>query len=247
MVKYHGTPIGGSKRDAALFLQGRNALISFATKGHIPEVLECCDSFCLDNGAFTIWKKGEGEIDIPAYLEWAESLSKHPAFDFAIIPDVIMGSEEENDLVLENYQWDTNKWIPVYHLGESVERFKRLSEMFPRVALGSTDKWKQTGSRDWWKNMANFMDAICDDYGIPPAKLHGLRMLNYRVFEHLPLSSADSSNAAVNGHIAMKKGPFPSLERWQGNERIARRTEGHSAASFWSRDSLIKTGLMEAL
>lgn len=244
MIKYHGTPVGGTKKDALMFLHGRNALISFATRGHVAEVLSQCDSFCLDNGAFTIWKKGEGQIDIVAYQEWVESLATHPAFDFAIIPDVIGGTEDENDEMLERWQSKVTA-VPVYHLGESVERFRRLAEKYPKVCLGSTDKWKKNGSRAWWENMADFMDEITDEQGVVPCKLHGLRMLDPRVFQYLPLHSADSTNAVVNGHIPMKKGPYPSIERWQGAERIARRVEAHQSAPFWSREPLIEAGLLE--
>lgn len=241
MIKYHGTPVGGTNRDAMYFLRGRNALISFATKGHIPQVLECCDSFVLDNGAFTIWKKGQGKVDVPAYIDWVESLSTHPSFDFCFIPDVIGGTEEENDLLLE--QWDCDvESVPVYHLGESVDRFMRLASQHKRVALGSTDKWKRNGSREWWKNMADFMDAITDERGVPPCKLHGLRMLDPKIFRFLPLSSADSTNAGVNGHLCMKKPPYPSVERWQGAERIAALFEQYQSASVWCRDSIIEEG-----
>ena len=244
MIKYHGTPVGGTKLDALKFLDGRNALISFATKGHIAEVLECCDSFCLDNGAFTIWKTTGGSIDVDGYMKWVEHYQKHPSFDFALIPDVIMGTEVENNSLLD--EWDDKlTGVPVFHLGESVDRFLMLSEKYSKVAFGSTDKWAKNGSRAWWVDMANFMDNIVDADGNLPCKVHGLRMLDPKLFQYLPLHSGDSTNAVVNGHLCMKKGVHPSLERWQGNERIARRIEAHQSAQFWDRDRLIIDGVLE--
>lgn len=244
MIKYHGTPIGGTKYDALKFLDGRHALISFATQGHIAEVLECCESFCLDNGAFTIWKTSGGRIDVDAYSKWVEFYQKHPAFDFALIPDVIMGTEEENDKLVE--EWDkTLVGIPVYHLGESPDRFFKLAEKFPKVAFGSTDKWPRNGSKGWWKHMVEFMDIITDKDGTLPCKVHGLRMLDPKLFQYLPLHSGDSTNAAVNGHLCMKKGIHPAIERWQGNDRIAQKIEAYQSAPFWDRQRLVIDGILE--
>jgi len=244
MIKYHGTPIGGTKYDALRFLDGRHALISFATQGHISEVLECCESFCLDNGAFTIWKTTGGKIDVESYSAWVRHYQKHPAFDFALIPDIIMGKEEDNNKLVD--EWDSNLvGIPVYHLGESVDRFFKLAEKFTKVAFGSTDKWSKNGSKAWWKHMADFMDIVTDDDGVLPCKVHGLRMLDPKLFQYLPLHSGDSTNAAVNGHLCMKKGIHPAIERWQGNDRIAQKIEAYQSAPFWDRQRLVVDGILE--
>lgn len=244
MIKYHGTPIGGTKLDALKFLSGRHALISYATKGHIAEVLECCESFCLDNGAFTIWKTTGGKIDVDGYMEWVDLYRKHPSFDFALIPDVIGGTEEENDELLKEWG-DRPNSVPVYHLGESVDRFKMLASRYDKVAFGSTDKWPRNGSKAWWVNMADLMDEITDVNGLFPCKIHGLRMLDPNLFKYLPLHSGDSTNAAVNGHLCQKKGIHPAVERWQGNERIAQRIEAYQSAQFWDRGRLVDDGILE--
>lgn len=177
-------------------------------------------------------------------MEWVESLSKHPSFDFCIIPDVIMGSEKENDELLS--LWDTRiDSIPVYHLGESYDRFFRLAEKYNKVAFGSTDKWPRNGSKDWWKYMADFMDAVTDSDGNLPCKVHGLRMLDIKIFQYLPLHSGDSTNAAVNGGLQMKKVSLPVVHRWQGSERIAQRIEAFQSAPRWDREFLVKEGVLE--
>ena len=63
MIKYHGTPIGGKNTDAAELLRGRHALVSHAHPEQLGIVLENCQSFILDNGAFSEWKKSGDEID----------------------------------------------------------------------------------------------------------------------------------------------------------------------------------------
>lgn len=243
MIKYHGTPLGGTGLDAIKFLGGRHALISYAHPRQTAEVLECCESFCLDNGAFTIWKTTGGNIDVGGYKKWVDTIGIHPAFDFALIPDIIMGTEDENDRLIS--QWESDKvCVPVFHLGESVERFFNLAKNHKKIALGSTSEWGVSGSKRWWKMMANFMDTICDSSGNVPVKLHGLRMLDIKIFQYLPLHSGDSTNAGVNGHLCMKKGTHPAITRWQGNERIAQKIEAFQSASHWSRELLLSEGIL---
>ena len=62
MIHCHGTPIGGTRQDVARFLVGRHALIPFGRQDDTGAVLEFCQSFVLDNGAFSHWKKGHGAI-----------------------------------------------------------------------------------------------------------------------------------------------------------------------------------------
>lgn len=244
MIKYHGTPIGGTKLDAIKFLNGRHALVSFAHQQQVPEVLECCESFCLDNGAFTIWKTTGGLIDVKGYKKWVENIGRHPAFDFCLIPDVIGGTEKENDDLLS--EWDCRlPSVPVFHLSESPDRFFRLADKYPKVAFGSTDKWARNGSKEWWKNMADFMDTVTDSDGFLPCKVHGLRMLDCKIFQYLPIHSGDSTNAAVNGSRLMKEGPLPAVHRWQGNERIAQKIEAFQSPQVWNRERLIEDGILE--
>jgi hypothetical protein len=239
MLKFHGTPVGGTAKDAIMFLSGRNALFSYYTKGHIQEVLECCDSFIIDNGAFSHWKSGKGEINLSEYFDWQLPLSKHPAHYFTIIPDVIDGTEEQNDkLLLEWEKRKCKKSSPVFHLGESVNRFKTLSDNYEVVCIGSTSSWARNGSKEWWENMSEFMDSVVDTQGNFPCKVHGLRLLDPRIFTKLPLHSADSTNATVNGHRCQKEGILKSMTRWQGNIRIAQRIEHFQSANNWHKDNL---------
>lgn len=87
MIHYHGTPISGTKQDAARFLPGRHALVPYPCKDQISIVAEVCKTFVLDNGAFSVWKKG-GKLDVYGYMYWVYQWFKHPGFQWALIPDV---------------------------------------------------------------------------------------------------------------------------------------------------------------
>lgn len=88
MIHYHGGPITPDTC-AMKAWKGRHAFISFAHSGQINLAAEYCQSFALDNGAFTAWKAtGKNKIDWSDYYEFVARWKNHPGFDFAIIPDV---------------------------------------------------------------------------------------------------------------------------------------------------------------
>jgi len=234
MLHYHGTPIGGAKQDAAKFLIGRHALVPFSYPVDLPIVLDVCQSFCLDNGAFTAWKKG-GSVDFDAYFAWVNAVRQHPAFDWCLIPDVIDGTEADNsDLVMKWLRIGPKaKGVPVWHMHESMEWLEWMVDRFEWVALGSSGQWSTPGTEPWWKRMDEAMSVICDSEGRPKCKLHGLRMLNPDVFTKLPLSSADSTNAAVNCGSLQRFGMYKPPTAAQRAEVIAERIEAHNSAPIY--------------
>ena len=231
MIHYHGTPVGGSRQDAARFLRGRHALVPFSYPEDIGIVAEVCQSFCLDNGAFTVWKKG-GEVDVPAYIEWVRVWYRHPGFDFALIPDVIDGSEGENDALIRAWP-KALPGAPVWHMHESFARLQWLARNYRVVALGSSGQYASVGTTVWWERMNIAMKSICDDQGRPMCKLHGLRMLDPEVFQHLPLSSADSTNAAVNSGSLSRFGMYLPPTAAQRAAVIAERIESYNSSPIF--------------
>jgi hypothetical protein len=235
VIHYHGTPIGGGRVDAARFLAGRHAFISAAYPQDLPVAAEVCQSFALDNGAFTAWKAG-GVIDVPAFVAWVEEWCLHPAFDWAIIPDVIDGTSADNDAEIESWIGTAvaDYGVPVWHLHEPVERLSSLACTWDRVALGSSGDFATVGSLAWWARMGEAMRAVCDEQGRPTAKLHGLRMLDPAVFSRLPLASADSTNAGRNCLASGRWGSYMPPTAAQRADVIASRIEAHQSAAVWT-------------
>ena len=232
MIHYHGTPCNGKREDAARFLRGRHALIPWISKRHINIASEVCQSFCLDNGAFTFWRKKK-QVSWPKYYEWVDLWRTHPGFDFAIIPDVIDGTEEENDTLLAEWPFG-NCGVPVWHLHESLDRLFYLAVSYPRIALGSSGEFSRPGTAIWWTRMNEAMGTICVKNGKPLTKLHGLRMLDPRIFSRLPLSSADSSSASRNAAYTKKFGNYVPMHPSTRMHVIAERVEAHNSAATWS-------------
>lgn len=238
MIHYHGTPIGGTRQDVARFLMGRHALVPFPRQDDMGIVADVCQSFVFDNGAFSVWTKGR-ELDVPGYLAWVRDWCKHPGFEWALIPDEIVGDEQANDALISEFQnADLGRYgVPVWHLHESLDRLARLCDEWPTVALGSSGQWKTPGTAGWWSRMSEAMDAICDEHGRPAARLHGLRMLDPQVFGRLPLASADSTNAAVNCGSLSRFGIYVPPTAAQRAAVIAERIEAQNSAAIWERQA----------
>lgn len=227
MKKYHGTPIGGRRDDLPRFLNGRHALIPWRRAEDAGIVAEACESFICDNSAYSFWSTHE-EPDWNDYYRWIDTLIYHPGFDFALIPDVIDGTEQQNDDLLAQWPWDFGG-VPVWHMHESLERLRRLCLAYSIVALGSSGEWPTPGRLKWWHRMGEAMDVCCDD-GRPVSKLHGLRMLDPAIFHRLPLASADSTNVARN---ASRKAQQCQCSVASARELIAERIEMHNSAARW--------------
>lgn len=234
MIHYHGTPLGGPTQDHIRFLHGRHALVSFAYMDDLGAVADSCQSFVFDNGAFTAWKNGK-EIDRPAYYEWVRDWCRHPGFDWALIPDVIDGSEKDNNAMLLEWPKDLRRFgVPVYHMHESLERLDMLVSKLPRVAIGSSGEFPTPGAKVWWSRMEDIMKVCCDSTGKPRTRLHGLRMLNPKIFTKLPLASADSTNAATKVNLVQDRfGTYKPPKGWQRAAVVADRCEAHNSAPVW--------------
>jgi hypothetical protein len=184
--------------------------------------------------------KGNGEIDFDAYLDWVNSLAKHPSFDWALIPDKIDGTWQENQAkILRWHKSGGAKGVPIYHLHEPLFYLEWLADNYPMVALGSSGEWGRPNSAKWWVRMEKVMETVTDEQGRPKTKLHGLRMLNPKVFTKLPLSSADSANAATNGGSIDRFGMYKPVSKVQRQIIIADRIEHFNSAALWIKDKLL--------
>lgn len=235
MIHYHGTPISGSRQDVARFLLGRHALVPFIRPDDVGIVADACQSFVFDNSAFSVWKSGK-KLDVGGYMSWVRKWCKHPGFDWALIPDVIDGDEKANDALIETWRHAelTVYGVPVWHLHESLDRLSRLASEWSTVALGSSGQWPTPGTNGWWGRIGEAMFVICDDQGRPMCRLHGLRMMNPAIFTHLPLASADSTNAGMNCNSKNRFGIYVPPTAAQRAATIADRIEAYNSSPIWA-------------
>lgn len=236
MIVYHGTPFGGDRAGVTRFLHGRNALIPFPRPEDCETAFEVCQTVVFDNGAFSAWKSGEPITDWMPYYDWCDEWHRHPAFAWAIIPDVIDGSEQDNDWLLD--EWPKHiDGVPVWHLHESFKRLERLLE-WPRICLGSSGQYATPGTKQWMRRMRDAMEIICDEHGRPKTRLHGLRMAAPEYTGRFPFASVDSTNAAQNASLLPRFGTYPAPSRWQRAEAIAARMEACETTPIFDRSTM---------
>lgn len=229
MIHYHGGPITPDTC-AIKAWKGRHAFISFAHQSQLGLASEICQSFALDNGAFSFWKSGK-KIDWNKYYKFVDDWKNHPRCDFAIIPDVIGAGELENDKLINEWP-HKNFGVPVWHMDESNERLIRLARQFPRVAIGSCGDYDVKYPRRCVEKLQDSISHILDKNGYPITKLHGLRMLNNLIFEHVPISSADSTNVARNiGIDKAWKGAYSPQSKETRASILVERIESNNSAS----------------
>lgn len=202
MIKYHGTPIT-PKEVFLKSMKNKNVLIPFTEQRDLERAFKICDKILIDNGAYTIWRQ-QITIDWNEYYDWIDEIYDNISYFF--IPDVIDGTEEENDLLIANYlkryiECDNKKGIPVWHIDESLHRLQMLIDTFDYIAIGSSGEFRKLGTEKWHKRMNDAMSIICDKNGIPKVKIHMLRCLDYKIFLHYPFYSGDSTNLAQNHSI----------------------------------------------
>ncbi len=136
----------------------------------------------LDNGAFTFWTTGQ-RVNWSAYYAWCERWLEYRT-TWAVIPDVIDGTERQNDVLLRAWPLG-DRGAPVWHMHESIQRLIRLAGEWPRVCLGSSREYRSVASPKWHCRMAAAMAALCGS-GPAPVWLHMLRGLRSR-WQPIPL------------------------------------------------------------
>lgn len=236
-MHYHGGPITPDTC-AIKTWTARHAFISYAHPRQIGLASEITQSFALDNGAFSFWKTGK-KVEWDSYYLWVRQWRTHPGFDFAVVPDVIEGTEEENDTLAESWPLPRHEGAVVWHINESFDRLRRLATNWPRVCIGSSGEWDVSTPKKFLERARSAVASICGADGRPMCKLHGLRMLNPTIFTELPLSSADSTNVARNiGLDGAWRGTYQPRSKETRAAVLTERIEAHNAPSSLPSDWL---------
>ena len=200
-MHYHGGPI--TPRAELYKLAGRSFCVSYATGRDVDVCHDIGQSVMLDNGAYSFWRSKQ-PTDWSGYYQWCDRWLEHWT-TWAVIPDVIDGSQNENDKLIDDWPFGT-RGAPVWHMHEGIGRLLRLADEWPLVCVGSSGPYALRNPR-WWRRMAEAMTALCGD-GPPPCALHMLRGLAL-AGGPFPFASADSTAVARNhrgGHEGHRDG-----------------------------------------
>lgn len=205
-LHYHGTPI--TPMSALHQLSGRCFCVSFARPDQVKHAHAIGQSVMLDNGAFSVWRRG-AKSDWPSYYSFTAYWLQHPT-TWAVIPDEIDAGPEAQDTLIK--QWPhADRGVPVWHMDEPIDRMLRLLDTWPRVCIGSTSVYARVLSETWQRRMDDTWDAISLRHQTTPwvHMLRGLQCVKHR----WPFASVDSTDIARNHHLNHKN-PREMLDRW---------------------------------
>lgn len=191
MIHYHGTPL--SPRRELYKLAGRNFCVSFSDPRDAAICLKIGQSVMFDNGAFSAYTKGV-KVNFRDYISWVEALLGPP--HWAVIPDVIDGSEFEQRKLIGQWPFAPIVSAPVWHMNLPIKYLLRLSETWPRICFGSTARYWQIGSDEWCRRADEAFNALTKESRTIPW-IHMLRGLSL-AGDRWPFGSADSVNVARN-------------------------------------------------
>jgi len=222
VIHYHGTPITPQEvmvRD----LSGRCFCVSFAEPRQTAVCHEIGQSVMLDNGAFTFWRTGK-PTDWPGFYDWAEPWLDYPT-TWAVIPDVIGGTVEDNDLLLVKwFKRRLPRGAPVWHMHEPIDRLKRLCHGYPRVCIGSSAQYATVGTPAWHRRMTQAMNELVGT-GAVPGWLHMLRGMSLAGSDY-PFASVDSTDIARN-HNRPQNTARRMADYWDSRQNPARWVHHH--------------------
>jgi hypothetical protein len=213
VIHYHGTPI--TPRTALLELAGRSFCVRYGEHRDVEVCHEIGEGVMLDNGAYPAWSQGK-PTDWPGFVAWAKPWLEYRT-TWAVIPDVIGGSEEENDALIAwlfNFDREVfSRSAPVWHMHESIDRLKRLCAGYERVCVGSSGLFRDPKGDLWRRRMEEAMNAVCGN-GPAPTWLHMLRGMALSGSQY-PFASVDSTDIARN-HNRPQNTPRLLADRWDG-------------------------------
>lgn len=208
-IHYHGTPI--SPRSVLRTLAGKFFCVSFASPQDVDICHDIGQGVMLDNGAFSFWRQG-GDGDWPGYYQWCEEWIEFPT-TWAVIPDVIDGTGDENDILLG--QWPHgDKGSPVWHMHEPISRLLRLVKNWSRVCFGSSGQFATVGDSAWCRRADDAFNALSSRGSIP--WIHMLRGMALSGSEY-PFASVDSTDVARN-HNRPQNNARVMADRWDSKQ-----------------------------
>lgn len=172
----------------------KNYLLSFAVdaKGSLHRFDDEENSIIIDSGAFTVWNKGSGEIDIDEYLAFLNNID-HPVVgvNLDVIPQTGSTHKEVHECVeksFDNFLYlkrkSRHQILPVYHYGEDFSVLERYMKETDYIGISPANDTHENVKR-------KFLGQVFKVCGTK-VKTHGLGYSAYQGLFMFPFYSIDS-------------------------------------------------------
>lgn len=190
-IHYHGTPI--TPRSELVKMAGKCFFVSFANPGDAEWCLANGQAVGWDNGGYPAFTSGKPITDWTPFYKWVEPKLGHP--HWAVVPDVIDGTVEEQRGLVSQWPFPKELSAPVWHTALPIDYLLELADNWPKVCFGSSGQYWQVGSDKWARRTDEAFNAL-ESRGLRPW-IHMLRGLAV-CGDVWPFASADSTNVARN-------------------------------------------------
>lgn len=207
-IHYHGTPI--TPKSVFETLGGHHFCVSFYDFRDVKRCHQIGQSVMIDNGAYSYWTQGL-PVNWDDYYQWAGEWLRCPT-TWAVIPDVIDGTEKENDELVKAWPFAKWKGAPVWHVHESLMRLVHLANQFPRICFGSSGEFTKLGTPGWKRRISQAFETLDCHFAMMPM-VHMLRGMKYSGSNVFPFASADSVDVARN-HKDRPTSPALQARKW---------------------------------
>jgi hypothetical protein len=190
MLHYHGTPL--TPRSELEKLAGKNFCVSFAAPQDASWCIKNAQSIMWDNGAFSSFTKGK-PFDKQGYINWLDD--KLYGANWAVIPDVIDGSVEDQRNYMRGWPYPLHLSCAVWHMALPLSWLEELVDTYPRVAFGSSGEYWKVHDKSWQRRADEAWELITKTNTRPWVHMmRGLKLSGKR----WPFASTDSTNVARN-------------------------------------------------
>ena len=211
---YYFVSVTGQYSEDLLVRLNANCLLSYLIDKHLIKKFlirkksgEWKGKLLIDNGAYTVWKKG-GVIDIDEYLSflnenieyinYAISLDKIPGMyqKQKVYSDIVNAAEEtySNYIYMKERIKDPNKLLPVFHQDEPFEYLERYLEFddIEYICIAAHD---MNTRHDWYRDCF----SIIKHSKHPNIKVHCLGNSLPEIVDYFPFTSIDASSWKLMG------------------------------------------------
>lgn len=173
-------------------MAGKHFCVSFAAPNDADICQRIGQSVMWDNGAFSLHTKNKA-VNWTLFYRWLEPRIGHP--NWAVIPDVIDGTPEQNEELVKQWPFRRTLSAPVWHMAEPLDVLQGFADRFGRVCFGSSGLYWQVGSPEWSRRADEAFNALARNGALPWVHmLRGMAVTGKR----WPFASVDSVNVARN-------------------------------------------------
>jgi hypothetical protein len=144
-----------------------------------------------------------------SFEAWATAIMDRCDNAIAVIPDVIDGTEIDNDALIHECWLDWDRCMVVWHMHEGIKRLLWMCENFNYVAIGSSGDYAVPGTDAWHARMTEIFAAVakwedeCEGAYCRP-RFHLMRAQNFA--DEYPFDSSDSCTVAMTHWRHRNKG-----------------------------------------